>query len=182
MKIYTRFGDQGDTQLLGGQTTRKNDTRVALCGTLDEMNAVIGLVASHEVSQQLAAQITSIQSDLFTLGATVAAVGSDSKMDLPKIGPAETERLESEIDQMETHLKPLTNFLLPGGSQAAATMHLGRAVCRRAERILVDLTNEFTDFESSDVLRFLNRLSDWCFVAARFINHNAGVDEPIWSS
>lgn len=182
MKIYTRFGDQGDTQLLGGQQTRKNDIRVAVCGTLDELNAVLGVVASGELPDPLRRQITSIQSDLFTVGAMIAAVGAESKMELPQIGAAETERLESEIDAMDATLKPLTNFLLPGGAPAAATMHLGRAVCRRAERLIADLTDQFADFESAEVFRYLNRLSDWCFIAARHINHSAAVDEPIWTS
>ena len=180
MKIYTGYGDDGHTQLLGGQRVQKNDLRVSVCGTLDELNAVLGVVASRQIPTVLAPRIQAIQSDLFKFGSTVAAVGAESKMDLPAVTEADCQRLEEEIDDMEGHLIALQNFLLPGGSEAAATMHLARAVCRRAERLLVELASEYHDFDQEILFKYLNRLGDWCFVAARLVNRELGVEEPLW--
>ena len=180
MKIYTGYGDDGHTQLLGGQRVRKNDLRVAVCGALDELNAVFGLVASRQIPSALTPRIQAIQSDLFKFGSTVAAVGAETKMNLPEVKEADRQRLEEEIDAMEEHLKALQNFLLPGGSEGAATMHLARAVCRRAERWLVELATIHDDFDEEVLFKYLNRLGDWCFVAARLINHELGVEEPLW--
>ena len=112
----------------------------------------------------------------------IAAVDNDPKMELPTINKTDSHRLESEIDAMEAELKPLKNFLLPGGAHAAAAMHLARAVCRRGERLMADLTAQHPDFDAAVIFRYLNRLSDWCFVAARCINHDQGMEEPIWQS
>jgi len=182
MKIYTGYGDDGNTQLLGSQKTRKNDVRIAVCGTLDELNALLGVVVSRQLPKVLRLQIMAIQGDLFVIGSMVASVGADSKMELPSIELADSQRLESEIDVMNAELTPLTNFLLPGGADAAATMHLARAVCRRAERLIADLVDQFPEFDSSGVFKYMNRLSDWCFIAARFINHVEDIAEPIWDN
>ena len=180
MKIYTGFGDAGNTQLLGGQTVPKNDIRVCVCGTLDELNAVLGMVASSQLPSWLAQRVAHIQSDLFRIGCMVAAVGSDSQRPWPEIAAGHATRLEQEIDRMQDQLSPLTNFLLPGGAPAAAGMHLARSVCRRGERLVTDLVEQYADFQAANVFRYLNRLSDWCFVAARLINQSCGVSEPIW--
>lgn len=180
MKIYTKFGDDGNTKLLGGQTVRKNDIRVAVCGTLDELNAVLGMVASHEGSDDVVAEIRLVQGDLFSIGSTVASAGAGSQMDLPQVTEADCQRLEDEIDTMSEVLKPLVNFLLPGGAPAAAAMHQARAVCRRVERQVMDLTDLHQETQATSMLKYLNRLSDWCFVAARYLNHIAGVEEPVW--
>ncbi len=182
MKIYTGFGDGGMTQLLGGQTVPKNDIRVSVCGTLDELNAVLGIVASDPSLECLAPKLTHVQSDLFRLGCMVASVGSEADRTWPEIVAADAHRLEAEIDSMQESLSPLTNFLLPGGAPGAATMHLARSVCRRCERLLTDLAAQHPDFASEIVFRYLNRLGDWCFVAARYINQSQGVSEPIWSA
>ncbi|MCP4462540.1 MAG: cob(I)yrinic acid a,c-diamide adenosyltransferase [Planctomycetaceae bacterium] len=181
MKIYTGYGDEGFTQLLGGQRVRKNDMRVAMCGTLDELNAVMGAVASRQAATCLVVKINQVQSDLFKFGCGVAALGADTKMDLPAIGAQDSLRLEAEIDEMESCLEPLTNFLLPGGCEAAATMHQARAICRRCERLFTEVTDLYPDLDPAACLKYLNRLGDWCFVAARFINREMGVSEPIWS-
>ena len=185
MRIYTKYGDNGTTQLRGGQQTRKNDGRVVLCGALDELNAVLGVVASFDLPDQVSSQITRIQSDLFVAGAAVAAIGAEG-LKTAELGEEPTTRLENDIDSMETVLAPLRNFLLPGGAPAAATMHLARAVCRRSEISLTDLVDRQDEsFRSTGVAaiqKYLNRLSDWCFVAARFLNHHHGVEEPIWTS
>lgn len=180
MKIYTGYGDDGHTQLLGGQRVRKNDCRVAVCGTLDELNAVLGVVASREIPAALKPRLQAIQSDLFKFGSTIAAIGAESKMNLPSVTDADRLRLEAEVDAMEEHLTALRNFLLPGGSEAAANMHLARAVCRRAERLLVELSAEHDEFDEAILFKYLNRLGDWCFVAARLINQELGVEEPLW--
>jgi cob(I)alamin adenosyltransferase len=182
MKIYTGLGDDGNTHLLGGQQVRKNDVRISVCGTLDELNAVFGLVASGAVPEPLFSQLVQVQNDLFRLGCMIASVGATSKMDLPSLDAADARRLEAWIDSIDAQLEPLSNFLLPGGAREAAAMHLARAVCRRSERQVADLVEQHPDFEADDVLRFLNRLGDWCFVAARYINRQRGVKEPLWKS
>ncbi|MGI9519500.1 MAG: cob(I)yrinic acid a,c-diamide adenosyltransferase [Pirellulaceae bacterium] len=180
MRIYTKFGDDGNTQLLGGQQTRKTDVRVAVCGGLDEISAVLGLAAATGPPDPLAERIRAIQSELLTLGSCVAAIGADTRIELPQLAPANVIRLESEIDEMDAVLLELKNFILPGGDSAAATLHVARAVCRRTERDLVRLTDSYPDVDSSLFLMWLNRLGDWCFVAARYVNHQQETAEPIW--
>ena len=180
MKIYTRFGDTGDTRLLGGVTTRKNDLRVALCGSLDELNATLGVVASWEASAELSNQIATIQSDLFKIGGTIAKIDIDTSFRVPAIKEDDSKRLENEIDKMDSQLSSLDKFLLPGGNRAAAAMHVSRAVCRRVERQLADVSDQFERFDSALLFQYLNRLGDWCFVAARYLNHLQNTAEPVW--
>ncbi len=168
MKIYTRTGDSGDTSLFGGARVRKNDTRIDAYGTVDELNAVIGVVRASWPGSPIDAELADIQSDLFDLGAHLAAPTSQKFNGVPELRSAELER---GIDRMESELTELKSFILPGGSLPASHLHVARTVCRRAERLLVTL--------DEDVV-YLNRLSDFLFVAARYANRTNGVDDVIW--
>ncbi len=180
MRIYTKFGDDGNTQLLGGQQTRKSDLRLAVCGTLDELSAVLGLAAASDPPAAVGDQIQMIQSDLLSMGSRIAAMGAETKMELPQLTTTDVERLENEIDAMNSGLTELRNFLLPGGHAAAATLHVARAVCRRAEREMVALVDQYPEADAGTPLAWLNRLGDWCFVAARRVNHAHDITEPLW--
>lgn len=198
MKIYTKYGDQGNTQLLGGQSTTKDDLRIMACGGLDEFSAALGIVGScidqrssnrsDNESKDLAKRIQTIQANLLTIGANIAALktdGSESKMTLPSLNETQVEDIEEHIDELQNQLPELTNFILPGGALDAAHAHFARTVCRRAERNVVALLPHFGGLETSNLettLKYLNRLSDWCFVLARYLNHAAGVEEPVWKS
>ena len=169
MKIYTRTGDHGETSLFGGKRVAKNDARIEAYGTVDELSSFLGAIAGFE-------EIAAIQSDLFEIGAHLASPGTSR---FPGVGQTRIEALERSIDAMERELAPLTSFILPGGSSAAAQIHIARTVCRRAERRVVALEDETAATRST--IAYLNRLSDWLFVAARFANHRAGVADVPWS-
>jgi len=176
VKIYTRGGDTGQTSLAAGIRVAKDDFRIAVIGDVDELNSVIGWSASSADSD-LKTRLERIQSTLFEIGAGLA---SESRVDRISNLGAETAVLEAEIDAMTEHLEPLRNFILPGGSEASSRLHLARSVCRRAERSLVALHKNAAEFEAT--LAFLNRLSDWLFVAARWSNSQVGVPDTIWRS
>lgn len=171
MHIYTKTGDKGTTGLFGGARVAKNDPRIEAYGTVDELNSFLGLARASWPFSPLDAQLGMVQSDLFDLGAHLAAPGSDR---FPGADPSRVAELESAIDAMESELAPLRNFILPGGSAAAAHLHVARSVCRRAERLVVALSEE------SSVV-YLNRLSDYLFVAARYANLKSGVDDVVWT-
>ncbi len=178
MKIYTKTGDDGTTGLFGGGRVRKSSTRVEAYGTIDELNACIGLAATEPLSEELFAGLAAIQSDLFTMGAELACVpGREEKLRLQLLGDADVERLEAFIDRMETGLAPLTTFVLPGGTRAAALLHLARTVCRRAERAILALDDTPPRFT---IVQYVNRLSDLLFVMARLANHHAGRPDVPW--
>ena len=178
MKIYTRGGDLGQTSLLGGNRLRKSDPRIEAYGTVDELNSTIGSVRASWPGSPLDSQFRSIQNDLFDLGAQLAAPGrSDQFRGVP---PERVGELEAAIDAMEASLDPLKNFILPGGSVAAAGLHVARTVCRRAERRVVALMD--AEDESGGGVIYLNRLSDYLFVAARFANLQAGVGDVVWGA
>lgn len=183
MKIYTRTGDDGTTGLLGGGRVRKCDARIECCGTIDELNAAIGvaLVAVADGIRDLADPLRQVQSELFNIGSHLAMPDeSPGKANLPALDETMITRLEMQIDAAETELSPLRNFILPGGSEASARLHLARTICRRAERLLVDFS--FDRPVPGIVLTYLNRLSDWLFVQARLCNHRAGVADVPWRS
>lgn len=182
MKIYTKTGDQGQTGLFGGARVSKASLRVEAYGEIDELNSVLGLVrAEPSFDDAIAALLEAVQCQLFNLGAELAtAPDSKASLGIPLVSDEEIGALEQAIDQAETELAPLKTFVLPGGSRAAATLHLARTVCRRAERKLV-LLNE-TDALRPESLRYLNRLSDALFVFARLANHRAGVADVPWVS
>lgn len=181
MKIYTRTGDDGTTGLLGGSRVRKSDARIDCYGTVDELNAAVGLAAVAAPSH-LAAMLREIQNDLFLLGSHLAAPagGAPQSVSLPALDPAIVARLEAQIDVAEKELPPLRQFILPGGSEAAARLHLARTVCRRAERRAVEVSGNQP--VPRVILHYLNRLSDWLFVQARSCNRIAGIQDVPWSA
>ena len=176
MKIYTRGGDSGETSLLGPGRVSKDDPRIEAYGTVDELNSVIGLARTFVTAADLDRELRSIQADLFQLGAWLASSSGAFKT----VDPVRVELLEQWIDAMEADLEPLTAFILPGGSQAAAALHLGRTVCRRAERRVIALRQ--TDENDQLTIRYLNRLSDALFVAARWANRKADQPDVLWKS
>jgi cob(I)alamin adenosyltransferase len=182
-KIYTRTGDCGETALFAGARIRKDDQRLEVIGTIDELNAVVGLVRAELISPETAPGdldqfCERVQHQLFNLGAELAMPQADpSAANL--IQNADIDRLEQAIDHWESALEPLREFILPGGCPAAAQLHLARCVCRRAERLLVGLAASKTTVRG-EVLCYVNRLSDALFVAARFANRSAGVSDVKW--
>lgn len=177
MKIYTKTGDAGETGLFGGTRVSKASGRVAAYGDVDELNSVIGLARLTPIDDERDALLASIQSELFELGAELAArAGKDTGV--PRVGDVEVERLERAIDRAEEELSPLETFILPGGSSTGAHLHLARTVCRRAERAVVALAQG--EDVRPEVIRYLNRLSDLLFVLARLANLRAGVADVPW--
>lgn len=178
MKIYTKTGDDGTTGQPGGGRVRKDDPRIKCVGTVDELNAAIGLAAASAGPEQRQL-LQQAQDDLFVIGSHLAVPrGAAAKLSLPPLDERMTARLEAQIDAVEALLPPLRNFILPGGSEAAARLHLARAVCRRAERLLIESFD--ADAMPAAILPYLNRLSDWLFVQARRANQAAGIDDIPW--
>lgn len=176
MKIYTRTGDQGQTGLFGGARVGKNDPRVEAYGTVDETNAVLGVARAAALPPELQGVLEGIQQDLFALGAELACDPARvDKLKVPLLGQERIDELEQLIDRMEEDLPPLSKFILPGGSPAAAALHLARTVCRRAERRVLDVADV-----RAGVVVYLNRLSDLLFVLARRANRMAEVDDVPW--
>jgi len=180
VKIYTRRGDAGETDLFGGERVAKDHTRVAAYGAVDELNAVLGQAAALTAHDDVRSLSHGVQGALFDLGAYLATpdAARREKSGIPEIGAAEVEELEGSIDAFEKELEPLRRFVLPGGTPAAAAFHVARTVCRRAERDTVALGRKETVAPPS--LSFLNRLSDLLFVLARVENHRAGVPDVEW--
>lgn len=177
MKIYTKKGDTGDTSLFGGQRVSKSTERIEAYGTVDEVNSLVGLAASYDLSEKGTAYLRKVQELLFILGADLATPPS-SKARIDRIAEKDITFLEEAIDEMEKELESLKNFILPGGSQSGATLHVARTVCRRAERSAVACAE--VDNISNECIKFLNRLSDFFFVIARFENKQADVREESW--
>lgn len=175
MKIYTRTGDRGETSLFGGARVAKNDARIEAYGTVDELSSFIGVARASAPPSDVDATLERVQRDLFDVGAHLASPGTSR---FAGVDPQRIEELERAIDAMERELAPLTNFILPGGALAAAQLHVARTVCRRAERCVVGLHDESEATQST--IAYLNRLSDYLFVAARFANRRAGVDDVPW--
>lgn len=179
MRIYTKTGDRGETSLFGGTRVGKDDPRVDAYGTLDELNALVGVARSVADESRLAPLLERLQSELFTAGSELScADGKTSRLGIRLIDESHIRDLETTIDGLEAELRPLGEFILPGGSPLAAALHHARTVCRRAERAVVALSR--TVSVSTELLVYLNRLSDLLFVAARFANHESGVQEPTW--
>lgn len=181
-RIYTRKGDKGMTRLSDGAQRLKSDLRVEAYGTVDETNACIGLARLHTgvSAPHVDAMLGRIQNDLFDLGADLSTPHeADMKWEPLRIFDSQVERLEQEIDALNAHLAPLDSFILPGGSAAAAHLHLARTVCRRAERLIVTLIESTDEKISPAALKYMNRLSDFLFVASRTVNNN-GTDDVLW--
>jgi cob(I)alamin adenosyltransferase len=178
MKIYTRTGDRGDTSLFGGQRVPKDALRIEAYGTVDELNSILGIVRAENQEPQIDRILNQVQRQLFDLGADLATPRSSHQKGIKRIEPHDTRPLEKTIDTLEAHLKPLKNFILPGGSPVAARLHFARTVCRRAERAVVRLSRNEDIGDAITV--YLNRLSDLLFVLARHANHAAKVPETKW--
>ena len=173
-RIYTRGGDKGQTSLGRGERVAKHDLRVEAYGTVDELNAVIGMARSVIARGEPDVMLARIQNDLFDLGADLCTVKAKRGQPALRIVPEQTARLEREIDAMNAELSPLNSFILPGGSEASAWLHLARTVARRAERRMTQLAVKQT--VSPEAIKYINRLSDHLFVLARRLNDNGAAD------
>jgi cob(I)alamin adenosyltransferase len=179
-RIYTRTGDDGTTALGNGERRKKSDPRIAAYGTVDELNATIGLARLH-TGGEVDSMLARIQNDLFDLGADLASpdIGKGPGGVRLTVTEAQAVRLEQEIDRLNAALQPLRSFVLPGGTPAAAYLHLARTVCRRAERLMVELADRPGESVSQASLKYVNRLSDFLFVAARALN-DQGARDVLW--
>ena len=180
MKIYTKFGDTGETALYGGTRVEKNDSRIEAIGTVDELNAYIGYAQTFIDDTDLSDLMARIQNHLFAVGADLATPATHTKAADFRISADFTTAMETAIDTLSEELPPLTNFILPGGCAAGAILHIARVVCRRSERRVVHLAHE-TEV-NPEIIRSLNRLSDLLFVLARTVNFRTQAPEPIWES
>ncbi|WP_299682589.1 cob(I)yrinic acid a,c-diamide adenosyltransferase [uncultured Tenacibaculum sp.] len=185
MKIYTKTGDKGTTALFGGTRVPKNHLRIESYGTVDELNSYIGLIRDQEIDDLTKSSLIKIQDELFTVGAMLATPpeketlkNGKERLNIPKIDDEAIQFLETEMDRMNDTLPQMTHFILPGGHQTVSFCHIARCVCRRAERLSVALNNE--DDVNSNVLMYLNRLSDYLFVLARKLSKDLQADEVKW--
>jgi cob(I)alamin adenosyltransferase len=179
MKVYTKKGDAGQTSLLGGTRVPKHHLRIEAYGTVDELNAWMGMLKDQPVAAPYADFLKQIQDTLFTLGSHLAADPEANRMQLPAVTAEDVALLEQSIDKMEEGLPALQNFVLPGGHPANSIAHVARCVCRRAERLAVHL-HEQSPVEPI-LLQYLNRLSDWLFVFSREMTRRSGADEVPWT-
>src|ERR1700683_2953632 len=179
-RIYTRTGDDGTTALGSGDPRPKYDVRIAAYGTIDETNAVTGVARLHlAATPELDTMLGLIQNDLFDLGADLAVPQREGKAERLRMLSSQVERLEHDIDTLNARLAPLTSFVLPGGTPAAAYLHLARTICRRAERMMVELAARPDEPVSDAAIHYMNRLSDFLFVASRSMNNN-GAGDVLW--
>ena len=180
-KIYTKTGDDGTTALGAGHRVPKDALRIETYGTVDELNALIGEAVAGGLEPWLASELARIQNELFHLGSDLCTLEADkAKRPVPRIEERHVQALEAAIDTMNEGLFPLQNFILPGGSEGAARLHVARTVCRRAERLAVGLAR--TEEVGAFVVPYLNRLSDALFVMARFENKHRGIEDVLWNS
>jgi len=179
-RIYTKTGDRGETHLAGGQRVAKDSLRIDCYGTVDELNAFVGMAcfSAEEHIHELAAILRRVQHELFNLGSILATRPQDVHPKQARITGAEIEQLEKEIDRMNADLTPLRSFVLPGGSRLNTELHACRTICRRAERLAVSLARE--EETPPEAVQYLNRLSDAFFVWSRWVNHKLGVREVLW--
>lgn len=178
MKIYTKKGDSGNTGLIGGTRVPKSSLRIEAYGTIDELNSWIGVMRDQPIDAQYKPQLIEIQDRLFTIGSSLASDPEKSNMKIPDLLDADIERLEQWMDEMDAQLPEMRFFVLPGGNQAVSFCHVTRCVCRRAERIIVDLHAH--EFVAEMVMKYVNRLSDYLFVLSRKIAQDLGADEQPW--
>ena len=180
MKIYTKFGDSGETALYGGTRVGKDEPRIEAIGTVDELNAYIGYAQTLVEDADLSELMARVQNHLFDVGADLATPATHTKASEFRIPADFTTEMETAIDTLSAELPPLTNFILPGGCAAGAILHVARVVCRRSERCVVRLARE--EEVNPEIIRSLNRLSDLLFILARAANFRAQAPEPIWES
>ncbi len=181
-KIYTRTGDDGTTGLASGPRRVKSDLRIDAFGTVDEANSAIGMARLHTAdAPELDAMLMRIQNDLFDLGADLATPDTGERLEYEtlRIVAVQVERIEADIDTVNANLQPLNSFVLPGGSPASAALHLARTIARRAERLMVDLARTEGEIVSAEALRYINRVSDFLFVASRALN-DGGRADVLW--
>ena len=178
MKIYTKKGDSGTTQLIGGTRVAKSHQRIDAYGTIDELNSYIGLVRDQTIEPESKEILTGIQDRLFTIGALLASDPDKKGMKLPVIKLEDIEKLEQEIDKMNEILPVMKFFILPGGHTTVSFCHLARCVCRRTERLIVDLSEN--TLQKNLILKYLNRLSDYLFVLSRYLSKKLDVEEIYW--
>ncbi|RPD98660.1 cob(I)yrinic acid a,c-diamide adenosyltransferase [Aureibaculum marinum] len=185
MNIYTKTGDKGQTSLFGGTRVPKYHLRIEAYGTIDELNSYVGLLKDQKIDKSTADTLLKIQNELFTIGAMLATPrdketlkNGKARLNIPKISKEEVDYLEQEIDTMQETLPPMTNFVLPGGHQTVSFCHIARCVCRRAERLTVNLNENETINEL--ILTYLNRLSDYLFVLARKLTYDNEIKEIPW--
>ena len=181
-RIYTRTGDAGETALGSGERVSKASLRIAAYGTVDETNAAVGVARLHTADTKLDAMLARIQNELFDLGADLCVPDRGQKLDYEplRILPKQYERLEREIDELNAELAPLRSFVLPAGHPAAAQLHVCRTVCRRAERLIVELAGLDNEPVSEGAIAYVNRLSDFFFVASRWVNAKHGSGDVLW--
>jgi cob(I)alamin adenosyltransferase len=178
MKIYTKTGDKGYTSLIGGTRVPKHHVRIETYGTVDELNSYMGIIRDQEITPEQKDMLKEIQDRLFTIGSSLASDPEKSKMKIPDLHTSDIELLEQQIDKMNEDLPELRHFILPGGDQAVSFCHIARCVCRRAERICVNLA-EISSVDEK-VIIYLNRLSDYLFVLARKLCHDRKIPENQW--
>ena len=185
MKIYTKTGDSGTTALYGGTRVKKYNLRIESYGTVDELNSYIGLIKDQEINNSIKKSLLKIQNQLFTLGAMLATPpeketlkSGKERLNIPKVEKDSIKYLENEIDKMDHELPQMTHFILPGGHQAVSFCHIARCVCRRAERLSVELNDQ--ESINNDIIKYLNRLSDYLFTLARKLSKDLSVEEIKW--
>jgi cob(I)alamin adenosyltransferase len=179
-KIYTRTGDKGETSLIGGMRVPKYHLRIEAYGTVDELNSFIGLIKDHDIDEHSRHILLKIQENLFVAESILASADATLIRSLPCIKEDDITLLEKEMDAMNQSLPDLQNFILPGGGKAASYAHVARCVCRRAERIIIELTEK--DTVPDIIIRYMNRLSDYLFVLARKLSYDKGTGDIIWIS
>ncbi len=178
MKIYTKTGDKGETSLFGGKRVPKYDVRINAYGTSDELNSFIGLIRDQQIDAHYKDVLLNIQDKIFVLGATLAADPDKPKLKKPDLLLEDVELLEKEIDKMNEALPEMTHFILPGGHTTVSYCHIARCVCRRCERLVIELTSQ-TEVEAL-IIQYLNRLSDYLFVLGRKLAKDLGAEEIKW--
>lgn len=178
MKVYTKTGDKGTTALLGGARVPKHHIRIESYGTVDELNSYIGLIRDQSLTKEQTEELIEIQDRLFTLGAILATQPEKKNVKIPALNESDIVFLETSIDQMEEDLPPMKSFVLPGGNTTVSFIHIARCVCRRAERLTVQLNEE--EEVPAVVLTYLNRLSDYLFVLSRKVAQDLKAEETPW--
>lgn len=182
IKIYTKTGDKGNTSLIGGTKVPKNDIRIETYGTVDELNSWIGLIRDQLNDEEFNNELKEIQDRLFTVGSSLATdAEKEPKMKLPDLHEGDIEYLEKRIDYMTGQLPPMKSFILPGGHPTVSSIHITRCVCRRAERLAVNMQQSEL-FIDEKIIRYLNRLSDYLFTLARYAAMKLGAEEVAWKA
>lgn len=179
-KIYTKTGDKGETSLIGGKLVPKNHIRIEACGTADELNSFVGALRDQLADNHSRNILLIIQQKIFVAETMLAREENYENISLPCLKEEDILMIEKEIDKMNEHLSPLSSFILPGGHPAVSGAHVARCVCRRAERVIIHLAEQYPGQDI--VIRYFNRLSDYFFVLARKLAHDLGVDEILWKA